>query len=213
MNQLLQLDIIKLGSLCSLKTYLTKHLATKIVLINFIGIICRIFIKQLTTTIMFINLLLLGKSTIKLIKISRHLYIRKRQAPLEPLISIGCKLLLNYKEAITVLGEVLSKQTQKETLVILNISTEVNIINQRFTIKYNFKILNIELPTYSQLNKIQAYYYKAYKVLLRIKDSWGRIREVTLICYKMANVSPTVTLSILRLKKARLFINCKVKAQ
>ena len=71
----MQLDIIKLGSLCSLKTYLTKYLATKIVLIDSIGIIYRIFIRQSATTIIFINLLLLGKSTIKLIKISRHLYI------------------------------------------------------------------------------------------------------------------------------------------
>ena len=83
----------------------------------------------------------------------------------------------------------------------LNISTKVNIINQRFTIKYNFKIFNIELPTYFQLNKTQAYCYKAYKVLLRIKDNWGRIREVTLIYYKIADASPTVTLSILGLKK------------
>ena len=69
------MDIIKLGSLCSLKTYLIKHSATKIVLIKSIGIIYRIFIRQLTTTIIFINLLLLGKSIIKLIKISRHFYI------------------------------------------------------------------------------------------------------------------------------------------
>ena len=69
------MDIIELGSLCSLKTYLIKHLATKIVLIKFIGIIYRIFIRQLITTIIFVNPLLLGKSTIKLIKISRHLYI------------------------------------------------------------------------------------------------------------------------------------------
>ena len=69
------MDIIKLESLCSLKTYLIKHLATKTVLIKFMEIIYRIFIRQLTTTIIFINLLLLGKSTIKLIKISRHLYI------------------------------------------------------------------------------------------------------------------------------------------
>ena len=69
------MDIIKLGSLCSLKTYLTKHLATKIALIKFIGIMCRIFIKQSITTIIFINPLLLGKSTIKLIEISRHFYI------------------------------------------------------------------------------------------------------------------------------------------
>ena len=52
-----------------------KHLAIKIILIKSIGIIYRIFIRQLTTTIMFINLLLLGKSTIKLIKISRHFCI------------------------------------------------------------------------------------------------------------------------------------------
>ena len=70
------MDIIKLGSLYSLKTCLIKHLATKIVLIKSIGIIYRIFIRQLTVTIIFINLLLLNKSTIKSIKILRHLYIR-----------------------------------------------------------------------------------------------------------------------------------------
>ena len=40
-----------------------------------------------------------------------HLYIRKRQALLKPLTPIGCKLPLNYKEAITILGKILSKQT------------------------------------------------------------------------------------------------------
>ena len=69
------MDIIKLGSPCSLKTYLTKYLATNIVLIKSIGIIYYIFIRRLITTIIFVNLLLLGKSTIKLIEISRHLYI------------------------------------------------------------------------------------------------------------------------------------------
>jgi hypothetical protein len=74
-NWLLQLDTIELGSLCSLKIYLIKHLATKTALIEFIGTIYCIFIRRLTTTIIFINPLLLGKSTIKLIEISRHLYI------------------------------------------------------------------------------------------------------------------------------------------
>ena len=69
------MDIIKLKNLYSLKTYLIKYLATKIVLIKFIGIIYRIFIRRLITTIIFVNLLLLGKSTIKLIKILRHLCI------------------------------------------------------------------------------------------------------------------------------------------
>ena len=69
------MDIIKLGSLCSLKTYLTKYLATEIALIKSIGIIYRIFIRRLTTTIIFINPLLLGKSTTKSIKISHYLYI------------------------------------------------------------------------------------------------------------------------------------------
>jgi hypothetical protein len=31
----------------------------------------------------------------------------------------------------------------------LNISAEVNIVNQRFVIEYNFKILDAELSTYS----------------------------------------------------------------
>ena len=69
------MDIIELGNLYSLNIYLIKYLATKIVLINSIGIIYCIFIKRLTTTIIFVNPLLLGKSTIKLIKISRHFYI------------------------------------------------------------------------------------------------------------------------------------------
>jgi len=75
-NWLPQLDIIKLGSPCSLKTCLIKHLATNIALIKSMGIICRIFIRRLITTIIFVNLLLLGKSTIKLIEMSRHLCIR-----------------------------------------------------------------------------------------------------------------------------------------
>ena len=70
-----QLDIIKLKNLYSLKIYLTKYLATKIALIKFIEIIYRIFVRRSTTTIIFINLLLLNKSTIKLIKISRHFCI------------------------------------------------------------------------------------------------------------------------------------------
>ena len=70
------MDIIKLGSLYSLKTYLIKYLAIKTVLIKFIGIIYRIFVRRLTTIIIFINLLLLGKSTIKLIKILCHFYIK-----------------------------------------------------------------------------------------------------------------------------------------
>jgi hypothetical protein len=53
-----------------------KYSATKIALIDSIEIIYRIFIRQLTTTIMFINLLLLDRSTIKLIKISRYLCIK-----------------------------------------------------------------------------------------------------------------------------------------
>ena len=52
-----------------------KYLATKIALIESIGIIYRIFIRRSITTIIFVNLLLLGRSTIKSIKISRHLYI------------------------------------------------------------------------------------------------------------------------------------------
>ena len=84
----------------------------------------------------------------------------------------------------------------------LNIGTKVNIVNQRFAIECNFKTLGVELPTYSQLNKTQVYYYKAYKVLLRIKDSQGKIREVTLIYYRIANISSSITIGILGLKKA-----------
>ena len=39
------------------------------------GIIYRIFIRRLTTTIIFVNPLLLGKFTIKSIKILRHFCI------------------------------------------------------------------------------------------------------------------------------------------
>ena len=91
----------------------------------------------------------------------------------------------------------------------LNISTKVNIINQRFTIEYNFKTLDVELSTYSQLNKTQFYYYKAYKILLRIKDSQGRIKEVTLIYYRMANISPSITIGILGLKRPNFLLTIR----
>jgi len=56
--------------------YIIKYLVTNIILIKSLGIIYRVFIRRLITTIIFINLLLLGKLTIKLIKMSRYLYIR-----------------------------------------------------------------------------------------------------------------------------------------
>ena len=56
--------------------YIIKYLATKTALIESIGTIYRIFIRRLTTTIIFINILLLGKSTIKLIEILRHFCVR-----------------------------------------------------------------------------------------------------------------------------------------
>ena len=55
---------------------LIKYSATEIVLIKFIKIIYYIFIRRLTITIIFINLLLRSKSIIKLIKTSHYLYIR-----------------------------------------------------------------------------------------------------------------------------------------
>ena len=76
MNWLLQLDIIELGNLYSLKIYLIKYSVTEIVSIKSIETIYCIFIRRSITTIIFINLLLLGKSTIKLIKILRHFYIK-----------------------------------------------------------------------------------------------------------------------------------------
>jgi hypothetical protein len=54
---------------------LTKYLAIEIALIDFIKIIYRIFVRRLITTIIFVNPLLLSRSTIKLIEISHHLYI------------------------------------------------------------------------------------------------------------------------------------------
>ena len=56
--------------------YKQDNINTKRVLIKFIGIIYCIFIRRLTTTIIFINPLLLGKSIIKLIKILRYLCIK-----------------------------------------------------------------------------------------------------------------------------------------
>ena len=70
------MDIIKLEILYNLKIYLTKYLVTEIALINSIEIIYCIFIRRLTTTIILINPLLLGRSIIKLIKILRHLWIK-----------------------------------------------------------------------------------------------------------------------------------------
>jgi hypothetical protein len=52
-----------------------KYSATKTALIESIKIIYHIFVRRLTTIIIFINLLLLSKSTIKLIEISHYLYI------------------------------------------------------------------------------------------------------------------------------------------
>jgi hypothetical protein len=50
-------------------------LATKIALIKSIGIIYCIFVRRLIITIIFVNLLLLSKSTIKLIKVTTIVFL------------------------------------------------------------------------------------------------------------------------------------------
>ena len=59
------MDIIKLKSLYSLKTYLIKYSATEIVLIKSIKIIYRIFIRRLTTTIIVYTNLMVQVSRIQ----------------------------------------------------------------------------------------------------------------------------------------------------
>jgi len=39
-------------------------------------------------------------------------------------------------------------------------------------------------------------------MLLKMKDSWGKTREVTFVCYGMANISFNVIIGILRLMEA-----------
>jgi len=39
-------------------------------------------------------------------------------------------------------------------------------------------------------------------MLLKIKDSWGKTRKVTFVCYKIANISPNIIIGMLGLKKA-----------
>jgi hypothetical protein len=61
-------------------------LAIKIALIKSIGIIYYIFIRQLTTTIIFINLLLLGKSTVTDLEILVVLVTRLLKQDLNKLV-------------------------------------------------------------------------------------------------------------------------------
>ena len=89
-----------------------KYLATKIVLIKSIGIIYRIFIKWLTTTIIFINLLLLGKSTIKLIKYYA-IFISKLVTVKVLFINILSHIVVHYRLIIYLLDYFIYLYTAK----------------------------------------------------------------------------------------------------
>jgi hypothetical protein len=96
--------------------------------------------------------------------------------------------------------------------VLLDCAAEVNVVSHLFAVEHRLKTVNAELPTYEWLNQAKAYCYEAYEISLRLKDSWGRTQEVTLICYGMIDAVPEVTLGMPGLKKARVLIDCEEKA-
>ena len=75
-------------------------------------------------------------------------------------------------------------------VALLDLGSQINIVDERFAIEHDFEQLeDVPLPTLVMPNTTTAPSYKAFKIPLRLTDSWKREQETTIICYSITNSS------------------------
>jgi len=68
---------------------------------------------------------------------------------------------------------VIQKDQKIETKIYMNINIKMNVISQRFIIKQDMSLLNVDLSRSIWMNDQNVYCYDVYKMCYRLKDSWN----------------------------------------
>ncbi len=86
----------------------------------------------------------------------------------------------------------------------MNINIEMNVISQRFIIKQNISLLNINLSRFIWMNDQSVYYYDIYKMCYRLRDSWNIEKKDISIFYAIDKKESSLVLNISSMQFKRI---------
>ncbi len=79
----------------------------------------------------------------------------------------------------------------------MNIDVKMNMISQRFIIKQDMSLLNVDLSRFIWMNDQSVYCYDVYKMCYQLKDSWNIKKKDINIFYAIDKKESFLILSIL----------------
>jgi len=105
---------------------------------------------------------------------------------------------LIYKE------HVIQRNQKTETKIHMNIDVEMNVISQRFIIKQNMSLLNVDLSRFIWMNDQNVYCYNVYKMCYRLRDSWNIEKKNISIFYVINKKESFLILNISSMQFKRI---------
>ncbi len=89
----------------------------------------------------------------------------------------------------------------------MNIDVKMNVISQRFIIKQDMSLLNIDFSRSIWMNNQNVYCYDVYKMCYRLRDSWSIEKKDISIFYAIDKKESLLILSMLNMQFKRIWIN------
>ena len=102
------------------------------------------------------------------------------------------------------------KSKSTSVWILLDISTEANVISQYFMMQIRMKSLNSELSHSVLLNEQHHYCYSTYLVTYQLKDSWDQKHNCEHIFYALDKNEFKLVLDLLTLEKKQIKIDCEM---
>ncbi len=106
-----------------------------------------------------------------------------------------------YKE------HVIQRDQKTEMKIHININVKMNMISQRFIIKQDILLLNINLSRFIWMNNQNVYCYDVYKMCYRLRDSWSIKKKDISIFYTINKKESSLILNILNIQFKRIWID------
>jgi len=108
---------------------------------------------------------------------------------------------LIYKE------HVIQRDQKTETKIHMNIDVKMNVISQRFIIKQDMSLLNVDFSRSIWMNDQNVYYYDVYKMCYRLRDSWDIEKKDISIFYAINKKESFLILSMSSMQFKYIQIN------
>ncbi len=102
---------------------------------------------------------------------------------------------------------VIQKDQKTEMKIHMNISVKMNVISQRFIIKQDMSLLNINFSRFIRMNDQSIYCYDVYKMCYWLRDSWSIEKKDISIFYAIDKKESLLILSMLSMQFKHIWID------